>query len=250
MFLNQHRLDIWIKTHTGTAFSPTSLFANSETGGWWNPADHTTTFQDAAGTIPADTAGQDVLRINDKSGNGNHLILAGGNISNPVLRNSGALWWLEFPGGTSDTLTAAFTFVQPITRVSAAQIVTWNINTYLWDGGILNRAILDMTGSTPQVQMYAGAFGPLSTSMTVGTNHVATEIFNGASSKLAVDNGTYATGDPSIAATAGATIGGGLSGGTESAINWFGAVHIGRILTDPEIASCRTFFGNLAGLTL
>ena len=53
-------------------FSPSSLFASSELGVWLDPSDTSTLFQDAAGTVPVTSVGQSVLRINDKSGSGNH----------------------------------------------------------------------------------------------------------------------------------------------------------------------------------
>lgn len=252
MFLNQHRLDIWIKTHTGTAFSPTSLFANSETGGWWNPADATTVFQDVAGTTPA-VAGDRVRRINDKSGNGNNLLNASGSsLLSPILRTSGGLWWLEFRAASTRYLQATFTMNQPTTRISAACVVTWLSGTYLYDGGTLNTNVLGEFTGTPEIAMYAGsAIQPVdATEMTVGSNHVTTEFFSGAASTLAVDNNADNTGNPGTSNAGGATIGNGGDFAEASDLNWFGAVHIGRALTAPEIANCRTFFGNLAGLSL
>jgi len=49
------------------------FFSAGEQGGWYDPSDLSTLFQDAAGTVPVTTAGQTVKRINDKSGNGNHM---------------------------------------------------------------------------------------------------------------------------------------------------------------------------------
>ena len=57
-------------------FSPLLLFAAGEQGGWYDPSDLTTMFQDTAGTVPVTATGQTVARINDKSGRGNHLTQA------------------------------------------------------------------------------------------------------------------------------------------------------------------------------
>lgn len=57
---------------SGTKFSPTSLFASSEPGVWYDPSDLTTLFQDSAGTTPVTAAGQPVGLMLDKSGNNNH----------------------------------------------------------------------------------------------------------------------------------------------------------------------------------
>ena len=57
-------------------FSPATLFAAGEPGGWYDPSDLSTMFQDTAGTTPVTATGQTVARINDKSGRGNHATQA------------------------------------------------------------------------------------------------------------------------------------------------------------------------------
>ena len=51
------------------------LFKNGEPGLWLDPTDMATMFQNAAGTVPVTAAGQPVMLIRDKSGNGNHVEL-------------------------------------------------------------------------------------------------------------------------------------------------------------------------------
>jgi hypothetical protein len=53
-------------------FGPASLFSAGQIGGWYDPSDRNTLFQDSAGTTPVTAAGQPVGRILDKSGRGNH----------------------------------------------------------------------------------------------------------------------------------------------------------------------------------
>lgn len=53
-----------------------SLFAAGEQGVWYDPADFSTLFQDAAGTIPVTALEQPVGRMLDKSGRGNHATQA------------------------------------------------------------------------------------------------------------------------------------------------------------------------------
>jgi hypothetical protein len=101
-------------------FNPTTLFAGGATGGWWDPSDHSTTFQDIAGTIPAKADGQTVQMIKDKSGNGNHLV----GIAGCTLHSSGSQWFLLFDG-VANFINAAFTITQPLTRITAIQQVTW-----------------------------------------------------------------------------------------------------------------------------
>lgn len=75
-----------------SAWSPLSLFASGEQGAWYDPSDLSTMFQDSAGTTPVTAAGQNVRRINDKSGNGNDIIITGGI---PLYQNPLGIYYLE-----------------------------------------------------------------------------------------------------------------------------------------------------------
>ena len=229
-----------------SSFVPTTLFAG-DTGGWWDVADMSTLFQDSAGTSPVTAAGQPVGRINDKSGNGNHLLQATGAVR-PMLRSGGSLWWLEFDG--TQFLQATFTLNQPVTRVSAAQSVAWQINDFLWDGVGAIAGVFDYSANPTLALGTFGSGYAANTDMTIGVNHVVTDIFNGASSKLAIDNNSYTTGNPGGSNPGGATIAAKSNTANKSNILWFGAVWIGRVLTDVEIAQARTYFGARAGLAL
>lgn len=55
-------------------FDPSTLFALGEKGGWYDPTDPSTLFQDSAGSVPITSASQPVGRIADKSGNGFHFL--------------------------------------------------------------------------------------------------------------------------------------------------------------------------------
>lgn len=70
-------LGLWLGTRQVGGFNPAAvLFGAGEQGGWYDPSDISTLFQDTAGTTPVTAAGQTVARINDKSGRGNHLTQA------------------------------------------------------------------------------------------------------------------------------------------------------------------------------
>lgn len=70
-------LGLWLGTRQVGGFNPAAvLFGAGEQGGWYDPSDISTLFQDTAGTVPVTAAGQTVARINDKSGRGNHLTQA------------------------------------------------------------------------------------------------------------------------------------------------------------------------------
>jgi lysophospholipase L1-like esterase len=80
-----------------------ALFANSEQGAWYDPSDLSSMFQDSAGTTPVTAAGQNVLRINDKSGNGNDIIFTGGI---PLAQNPLGIYYLQGNGFYGSTASA------------------------------------------------------------------------------------------------------------------------------------------------
>lgn len=75
-----------------------AFFANGEQGVWYDISDVGTIFQDTSGNTPVAADGDTVGRIEDKSGNGNHLL---GGTTKPVYRTDGTNHWIEF-NGTSD----------------------------------------------------------------------------------------------------------------------------------------------------
>ena len=81
----------------GATFSPASLFAASEPGGWYDPSDLTTLFQDRAGTVPVTAAGQLVGMRLDKSGRGNHLT-AINDAARGTYNTDGTLHWIAYDG--------------------------------------------------------------------------------------------------------------------------------------------------------
>jgi len=88
-------------------FSPSALFANGEEGGWYDPSDLTTLFEED-GTTPASVDGP-VGKILDKSGNGNHLIQTT-ETKCPTLRLASGLYYLEFDGIDDGLQAAAIDF--------------------------------------------------------------------------------------------------------------------------------------------
>jgi hypothetical protein len=85
-------------------YTPFVLFATAE-GGWWDFSDLSTVFSDSAGTTPASVDGV-VGRVTDKSGNGLHFT-QGTTSLKPLLRQAGALYYLEFDGVDDGMQTAA-----------------------------------------------------------------------------------------------------------------------------------------------
>lgn len=107
---DMHRSRVRDRSGKGSAsFSPLALFSNGEQGMWYDPSDLTSMFQDSAGTTPVTAAGQPVGLLRDKSGNNNHASQPTA-ASRPILRNTGALWYLQFDGVDDFMVTANVNF--------------------------------------------------------------------------------------------------------------------------------------------
>lgn len=83
---------------------PELMFSAGVRGGYYDPSDMASMFQDTAGTIPC-AINSPVARINDKSGQGNHLIQATA-ANQPILRAAGGLKYLDFDG-VNDVLVSS-----------------------------------------------------------------------------------------------------------------------------------------------
>lgn len=86
-----------------------SLFAGGEAGGWYDPSDLSTLWKDVAGTVPVTTNGDLVARMDDKSGNGNHLIMSTSS-KRPAYGTDGTRHWIE-TDGADDYMVASSGFV-------------------------------------------------------------------------------------------------------------------------------------------
>jgi len=90
-------LGIGSQCGSAAAFDPSSLFASSEQGAWYDPSDLATMSQTSDGPLGNVAVGDPVGRIEDKSGNGNHATQATA-AARPILRQDGALYYLETDG--------------------------------------------------------------------------------------------------------------------------------------------------------
>lgn len=116
---------------SGIPFDPSILFSNGEQGGWYDPSDLTTLFQDAIGTVPVTADGQPVGLMLDKHEWGGQTldqVVAGqpervtnGDFSDGstgwTVSNSDATHTITFSDGTmryqSDTITPVLELSQP-----------------------------------------------------------------------------------------------------------------------------------------
>lgn len=110
-------LGLWLGSRPNGEFNPAAvLFAAGEQGGWYDPSDISTLFQDTAGTVPVTAAGQDVGLLLDKSQGlalGPELVTNGG-FTSATGWTPGTGWTIS--GGvasaniaTGSTLSQAFT---------------------------------------------------------------------------------------------------------------------------------------------
>jgi hypothetical protein len=88
-----------------SSWTPADLFASGEQGGWYDPSDLSTMFQNDNGT-GAVAVNDTVGYIADKSGRGNHLTQAN-SARRPVLRqDAGGKYYLEFDGADDSFATS------------------------------------------------------------------------------------------------------------------------------------------------
>lgn len=102
---------------SGGGFNPLTLFAAGEQGGWWDPSDLTTMFQDSAGTTPVTAANQPVGLIRDKSGKGNHRTQATA-ASRPTLQVDSTGFYLLYDGVDDFMATAAAVDFSAVNKVT------------------------------------------------------------------------------------------------------------------------------------
>ena len=180
---------------TSGAFTPASLFASGEKGAWYDPSDLMTMWTDTAGTTQA-TVGDEVARIDDKSGNGNHATQATF-AARPILRQTGGgLYYLEFDG-TDDVLLMGDVFDAKIATASG-KWDTYAAASYDADGILLAKlgdsnqgenqrqyaSLRRAFGKTAQVALYDLARTPIEFTRVVGSavsagqNYVFRSVFD------------------------------------------------------------------------
>lgn len=91
-------------------------------------------------------------------------------------------------------IKGAFTVNGPTIVFLAMMQTTWVNNLYLFDGNTVDSGASFQKGSTPQIQMYSGAFFAPGTGPTLATWVVLTLTFNGASSSFRINENAAVTG--------------------------------------------------------
>jgi hypothetical protein len=188
----------------------------------WYKAD-TGTYQDSVGGTPAAADGDPVGAWADQSGNGHDMQQAtasarpvlklGVQNGNPVLRFDGVQTWIR---------PAGFTINQPHTRFVVMKIRSASDGSHVPVDGLSNVSgrMLGVGGGTASLNAGAELDGP-----ALDANwHIWRGTYNGAGSKISLDNGATTTGD------AGATNAGGITVGVSGDAGAFADCDVGEIL--------------------
>lgn len=228
------------------SFDPLSLFGQGQAGAWYDPSDLSTLFQDSAGTTPVTAHGQPVGRINDKSGNGNHLTQATAG-RRPLYQDDSSGKYLLFDG-TDDLLSVVLALALPFDRISAIRQVSWTLNDSIFDSNTRG-ARLYQNAASPQLRTHSGGAGTLQNGgLAVGVNGVVTERQISGAQQLAVNNGSYVSANVGTTAPDTLCVGANAAAGEASNIRFYGVLIRSGQLTDDEIASVRSWMAGKAGL--
>jgi len=230
-------------------FTPLSLFAKGEAGGWWDPSDLTTLFQNLNGTTAVTADGDPVGYIADKSGRGNHLIAAANDTTRPTFKTSGGLSWIEFDG-SNDTVGVSFSISQPWERISAIRQISWTSNERIFSGVAANSGMLYQFSASPNLAVFSGGSN-LSTNPdpAVGADAIMTEQHSGATSRVATNNAAYVSVNAGTTATDGLRVGAN-SGALSSWSNFrlYGLIMRAGTMTDEQIGDMRRYLQRKAGV--
>lgn len=150
-------------TRSAKVWTPQEIFkAGNVLGAWYDPSDLSTLFQDAAGTVPVTTSGQQVGLMLDKSGSGLHLGYQGEPSSRPTYTSDGLKHWLSFDGFDDVLVRQSAPFFRsglPILAsmaMKANRVGTSGDQRYICEGSTtsLNPVYLFQSNSTATLSMF------------------------------------------------------------------------------------------------
>lgn len=245
------------------AWTPDSLFASGEVGAWYDPSDLATVWQDSARTTPG-AVDQPVGALDDKSGNGNHLVQATAGLR-PILRRSGALTYIERDGVDDVLATAAgFTLQAGWTLAAAASFASGvdtstrgllTLNSSTTDYFILGfrqsiteaRSAMRGANGVPAVALTTATGG--TASYPAATAAVLVSRFQALSHDIRVDGTTLDTevSTWNAQSIAGAALRFGGTAAEPIAANLYAAVALKRIPSAAELASLESWLAEKVG---
>lgn len=108
--------------------------------------------------------------------------------------------------------TDAFTWIQPEEIYMVVKQIGWTNALRLFDGKTNATGMLRQDTATPQLECYAGSFSNNDSNLAVGSFGIVRVLFNGANSKLQINENAPTTGNFGAANMGGFYIGGSASG--------------------------------------
>ena len=149
-----------------TAFDPSTLFTNGVKGAVYDFSDATQLSQDNLGQTPVTSVTQTVGRVNDLSGNGNHLLQATSGARPTYMADNGA-YGVKLDGTNDFLSTASFglTDTAGITVLIAARQIGSGTSVVVSHGRLNGAAGIEM--------LYNNSVNALSAGAHDGTNYLA-----------------------------------------------------------------------------
>lgn len=174
------KIDAWINggTPPEPTFSPSTLFAASEPGVWYDPSDLTTLFQDTAGTIPVTTPGQTVALALDKS---RGLVLGPELVANGDFSGGSTGWALGTGWSVSSGAAVATSVASGLSIAQDAGLVAGRFYRLTLTIGAL---------SSGGIRPYAGSGGSYGTTISASGTYSWTLLASGNSTIYIATAGT------------------------------------------------------------
>jgi hypothetical protein len=248
-------------------FDPESLFTGGYVGGWYDPSDLSTLWQDSARTTPVTADGDPVGCIDDKSGNGFHLTQATSG-KRPLYRTSGGLHWLVndgiddvlFGSASSNEFLAPWEFWAATNFTAGAGIFDGVFSKNDSDAsGISSTSIQGIFQRSDGVQrtMASGSRiggGSVDSSSLLTAFAIGTAFTSRAQAKLSANeliitaNGNSTTAAAAYTGTAANNKFRIFQASATATIKFYGGLAINRALTSGESTSLKAYLDAKAGL--
>jgi len=246
-------------TYGGSApFDPASLFTGGYTGGWYDPSDLSTLWQDSARTTQVTADGEPVGCIDDKSGNGNHLTQSTSG-ARPQYKTSGGLHWLEFDGIDDFMTNSGYATTNVFTVMSCrSEDTTYAGGRDCFSTYSSNRGFSIDRNPSGGLRFYTGTGSGLNTDSVSRTNTLGEVlVFTGGYSgtqtvaRINKDTRVTTTRTYSQKTAAGFTLGRGeYDVNTRLDGKWYGGLMINRFLSNAAQDDYVGYVGAKGGLSL
>lgn len=245
---------LWTARNAGAGtggFSPLSLSPDA----WYDPSDLSTLFQERGGGTTPSVVNGVVGTIRDKSGNGRHLS-ANTDAARPLLRQSGALYSLQFDG-VDDVLTYTGSVGgdTEYARYSAVRIDTFASTKRVYASTNNSAGNFIQGGTTTQAGAIHTNSSAYFTTPAAGTAYTVAEMMFGGGADVRINAVQVLSGTGyTPTALGGLTVGAwrynaGANYFHWSAMSWFGLVHRSSATwTAGQLTDLETYYKAKAGL--